>query len=170
MFHLFGQASYYPLRDRNKIAAKIRMVLPLMVLIVITVVCSRIYFENSDMNKNIYSKIWHIIKFSGFVPTYIVFYISITKPTLAWISIDRIHSILKFIQIRMSTRFSFNKFKWNCFRQFCVCGVVNFFSRSVTLHTQLKHPLRINSILAVSTMHAYKSVTIMHAVFHLYFF
>lgn len=112
-----------------------------------------------------YEATWRIIRFAAYIPIFLVFCTNISNPNSAWTFIDKIHSIIKFIGIRMKTRLLLKKFKWICFWQFFI-----FVAITIVSHNLCAFDRNLKPYLIILFKHTYKSAAIMHALFYMKLF
>lgn len=170
IFHIFGQAPYYPLTDRNKLRTKVRMYLPLMLLVVNVVICVGIYVSTRYLRmktKKTVNVLLYVTRCSGYLSNFVVIYNNISSSD-CWIIMDKIHYIIHFMETKLKARFALNKFKQNCFRQFFMCAMAIMSSQIFRCIYLTIHPRTVEMVVLV--IHLYEVVTLMHALFYVNFF
>lgn len=164
-FYIFGQAPYYPLHIKNRCKSKIIMFLPFVVLILNAFLCSVIFIKTEYHNiKQSKSIVLYTLRFSAFVPNFVVIYESLAYPYGIRTLNYRLFFICDFLKIKLKTNFQLVKFKSECFREFCMCFALIFISNIIRMKILTIYDM--NTEIAIFAMQVYKMLALLHALFY----
>lgn len=169
LFYLFGQAPYYPLKNRTRIKEKILMSLPFIVLVFNFVCCSLIFGMNKDIRIGFYNNnAFCVMKYIGFIPNIFVIYTNLTDPFGVCTMNKKLFLICDYMKIQMKMKFNLNKLKLKCLQDFFKCLIVIFFTHiwRITFKTVFSRHLEI----IIFIMKIYEMMILLHALFYVHFF
>lgn len=168
IFYIFGLGPYYPLHVKNRIKSKVLMFLPFVLLIANTLFCSLVFLKAENNNLQNSYMILYTLRFTAFVPNFVVIWESLTHPYGVRMMNHRLFFICNFLKAKLKSGFHIYKFKTECVRHFFACFIMLVIANNVRMNILTIYELKTE--IAIFIMQAYKTLAILHALFYMSLF